>query len=69
MGGIYNRECDLDNISAVSELINNTFSFLHLSIQSSVSKIDMISAEYSCHDILSCWVIRDPILSFILLLS
>jgi hypothetical protein len=44
---------DLDNISAVSELINNTFSFLHLNIQSIVSKIDMISAEYSCHDILS----------------
>jgi hypothetical protein len=30
-----------------------TFSFLHLNIQSIVSKIDMISAEYSCHDILS----------------
>jgi hypothetical protein len=44
---------DLDNISAVSELINNTFSFLHLNIRSIVSKIDMISAEYSCHDILS----------------
>ena len=44
---------DLDNISAVSELINNTFSFLHLNIQSIVSKIDMISAEYSCHDMLS----------------
>jgi hypothetical protein len=35
------------------ELINNSFSFLHLNIQSIVSKIDMISAEYSCHDILS----------------
>ena len=44
---------DLDNIPDVSELINNTFSFLHLNIQSIVSKIDMISAEYSCHDILS----------------
>jgi hypothetical protein len=41
----------LDNISAVSELINNTFSFLHLNIQCIVSKIDLISAEYSCHDI------------------
>jgi hypothetical protein len=44
---------DLDNISAVNELLNNTFPFLHLNIQSIVSKIDMISAEYSCHDILS----------------
>ena len=44
---------DCDNIPDVSELINNTFSFLHLNIQSIVSKIDMISAEYSCHDMLS----------------
>jgi hypothetical protein len=44
---------DFDNIPDASELINNTFSFLHLNIQSIVSKIDMISAEYSCHDILS----------------
>ena len=44
---------DCDNIPNVGELINNTFSFLHLNIQSIVSKIDMISAEYSCHDILS----------------
>ena len=42
---------DCDNIPDVRELINNTFSFLHLNIQSIVSKIDMISAEYSCHDI------------------
>jgi len=44
---------DFDNIPDVSEIVKNTFSFLHLNIQSIVSKIDMISAEYSCHDILS----------------
>jgi len=44
---------DCDNIPDVSELINNTFSFLHLNVQSIVSKIDMISAEYSRHDIFS----------------
>jgi TRAP-type mannitol/chloroaromatic compound transport system permease small subunit len=37
---------DYDTIPDVSQLINNSFSFLHLNIQSIVSKIDMISAEY-----------------------
>jgi hypothetical protein len=41
----------LSAVFKIGELINNTFSFLHLNIQSIVSKIDMISAEYSCHDI------------------
>jgi hypothetical protein len=48
--------CTVDSILNIYDdttTINNTFSFLHLNIQSIVSKIDMISAEYSCHDILS----------------
>jgi hypothetical protein len=39
--------------SNMSNLMTNSVSFLHLNIQSSVPKLDLIIAEYSCHDILS----------------
>ena len=37
----------------VSQLVQNTFSFLHLNVQSIVPKIDMKTAEYTSHDTLS----------------
>lgn len=39
--------------SNLSGLIESSVSFLHLNIQSVFPKLDNISAEYSCHDILS----------------
>ena len=37
----------------ISQIVDNAFSFLHLNVQSIVHKIDLITAEYSSHDILS----------------
>ena len=36
-----------------SKIIENGISFLHLNVQSILPKIDIIAAEYTCHDILS----------------
>lgn len=47
----------LSSASSISSSINNlmttSFSFLQLNIQSIIPKLDMVVAEYSCHDILS----------------
>ena len=37
----------------VSNFIHNSVSFLHLNIQSITPKLDLLAAEYSCHEILS----------------
>jgi len=39
--------------SSISNLMTTSFSFLQLNIQSIIPKLDMVVAEYSCHDILS----------------
>jgi len=39
--------------TTVSNFIHNSVSFLHLNIQSITPKLDLISAEYSCREILS----------------
>ena len=39
--------------TTVSNFIHNSVSFLHLNIQSITPKLDLIAAEYSCHEILS----------------
>ena len=39
--------------TTVSNFIHNSVSFLHLNIQSITPKLDLITAEYSCHEILS----------------
>ena len=48
----FERDMSITN-THVSRLVQNTFSFLHLNVQSIVPKIDMITAEYTSHDILS----------------
>ena len=39
--------------SSFNDIVSHTVSFVHLSIQSIVPKLDLISAEFICHDILS----------------
>jgi hypothetical protein len=39
--------------TTVSNVIHNSVSFLRLNIQSITPKLDLIAAEYSCHEILS----------------
>ena len=39
--------------TTVSNFIHNSVSFLHLNIQSFTPKLDLITAEYCCHEILS----------------
>ena len=39
--------------SSFNDIVSHTVSFVHLNIQSIVPKLDLISAEFICHDILS----------------
>jgi hypothetical protein len=39
--------------SSFNDIVSHTVSFVHLNIQSIVLKLDLISAEFICHDILS----------------
>ena len=48
--------CSLSSVSDLSSdcsVFKNNVSFLHLNVQSIVSKLDIITAEYSIYDILS----------------
>ena len=46
-------DLNMSHITDLSNLIENSVSFLHLNIQSLVPKLDLITAEYSSHEIIS----------------
>ena len=39
--------------SSFNDVLSHTVSFVHLNVQSILPKLDLLTAEYSCHDILS----------------
>jgi hypothetical protein len=43
----------VSDLSSDCSVFKNNASFLHLNVQSIVPKLDIITTEYSCHDILS----------------
>ena len=51
--GPLTTESSFSSNSSQDDVFKNAVSFMHLNIQSIVPKLELIAAEYSCHELLS----------------